>query len=107
MKGVQSKEVNGKVRHFHFGTRMFELCEEQGVNVAELSDQIKGKVFGTVITVAHASAQAYCEMKGEEVDFNRVQVTGWLDEIGLQDFLDIMNEGLQSYQSKNEVALQK
>lgn len=107
MKGIQSVEIDGKVRYFHFGTRMFELCEEQGVNVAELSEQIKGRVFGTVITVAHASAQAYCELKGEPVDFNRVQVTAWLDEIGLQDFLDIMNAGLQSYQSKNELALQK
>lgn len=107
MKGHVKKEIYGVERNFHFGTRMFELCEENGISVGDLSAHFKAKAFTTITTVVHCAALAYCELKSIEPDFKKVDISSWIDEVGLQNFMDMVTSSIKVYEPKNEEALQE
>lgn len=104
MKGIISKEVDGKVRHFHFGTQMFLQLEDAGITLSNMQEKMKEKMFNTTIEIMYNAATAYCKVNKKDVDFERDDVSVWVDEIGINDSVNMITEGLKVLE-KNAPAL--
>lgn len=97
-------EIDGKVRHFHFGTYMFMLCENEGIKATDLRHS--EKPVNIVIAIMDNAARAYCELKKIDADFSRVDVASWVDELGMDRITEIIQDSLNPSHEKNIVALE-
>ena len=104
MKGIISKEVDGKVRHFHFGTQMFVQLEDQGITLSNMQEKLQDRMFNTTIEILYNAATSYCRINRQDVDFEREDVAVWIDEIGINDSVNMITDGLKVLE-KNPVAL--
>lgn len=103
MRGIAELEVGGKVRHFHFGTYMFMLCENEGIKASDLAHS--DKPVNAVIAIMDNAARAYCDLHKEKPDFSRVDVASWVDELGMERITELIQSSLNP-KEKNPAALE-
>ena len=105
MRGIVSREIGGKVVNFHFGTAMFEQLEEKGLSLSNFKDAMSEKMFSTTTEILYQAAIAWCKVNKKDVDFDRVDVTCWVDEMGINEAVNLITEGLKVLE-KNPKALE-
>lgn len=128
---MRSIEINGRIRHFEFGTYTFKIIRELiGIkHVEEVFEGISNKTAvrdddGNVVLddnkdpvmkdvrsqVEHiefitmflyACAMHGTKLNKEEVDFNDVEVSAWMDEIGVTKAYDLIGGLMESYNDKS------
>lgn len=117
---MSEREISGKVRHFQFGTYTFKIIRQQtGVQFMEdvffnLANKKKigtenGKdVFGPPIMSQIDHIDYLCQFLfscakhaalslKEEIDFNEVDVSDWMDIIGYESAMSLVTELIESY----------
>jgi hypothetical protein len=102
MRGIIEREIDGKVRHFHFGTKMFLLCEDQGLTLGNFKERMQERMFGTTVDMGYNAAVAYCKLNKEEQDFTKDDVCAWVDEVGATEFINMITEGLKVLEKNQE-----
>jgi hypothetical protein len=102
MRGIMEREIGGRVRYFHFGTKMFMLCEDHGLTLANFKDRMQEKMFWTTVEMGYNAAVAYCKLNKEEQDFTRDDVCAWVDEVGATEFIEMITEGLKVLEKNQE-----
>jgi hypothetical protein len=103
MKGISEIEVSGRKRGFKFGTYQLSIvCELEKCSLSELSNKLRAANLSTVLNVLYAGAVSYCKSNKIDIDFEVVDVADWMDEIGLDQGMQIINKGLQSEDKKKE-----
>jgi len=103
-------EISGQIRGFKFGTYTFKLINElSGDKSIEdvfelLSNSEKHSMTDRINflrTFYFACAKHYTLSKKQIVDFDELEVSDWIDEMGIQKTSDIMAELLKVYTDKN------
>lgn len=103
-------EINGVTRGFKFGTYTFKLINElSGDKSIEdvfelLSNSEKHSMTDRINflrTFYFACAQHYTLSKKQKVDFDEIEVSDWIDEMGIEKTSDIMAQLLKVYTDKN------
>lgn len=108
MKGIIVKNLNGKERSFHFGNEMLLLLEDEGISLNNLSEMVRSKMATTINKVLYNAALAHLRLERKEQDFDRIDVSKWVDELGgLTETLNMITEGLKVHEIKNTEALQE
>lgn len=105
MRGIVSREIGGKVRHFHFGTQMFIDLEEKGLSLSKFQSRMQEKMFSTTADILYHAAVSFCKINKQDVDFEREDVSVWIDEMGISDSVQMITDGLSGLQ-KNVKALE-
>jgi hypothetical protein len=103
VKGTFEFELSdGSKKYFKFGTLASEIfCEEEGItSFSQMQERLTNPGPKTAINVALASAKAYYESKNQEIDFNRGDVSDWLDEIGVEKFFEKIYASMSVYKDK-------
>lgn len=109
MKGIIEKQIDEKIRGFHFGTAMLLMLEEdRGVTITQLNQRMKDRMVTTIVDIFHCAAVSYCKLNKIDVDFDRDDIPQWIDQLGgftgaMKIFNDAMNE--EEGDKKNSVAL--
>lgn len=108
MRGIIEKELGGKKRYLHFGNEMLMLLEDDGIALSKLNELLRDKLASTVHKCIHHAALAYCRLNRKEPDFDKVDVSNWIDELGgTVEALNIITDGLKSVGLKNQEALEE
>lgn len=94
LRGYIEKEVGGKIRGFKFGTNSSAiLCELENCGLPELKDIINKSAWAQQNMIL-AAAIANCRSKKIDIDFDKIDVGDWMDELTargeLQDLFDCM-----------------
>jgi hypothetical protein len=106
MRGIIEREIDGKVRQFHFGTYWSMLCEEEGIDMTN-PESLKDAPVRKLIHASYNAAVAYCKVNRMECDFEMVDVAYWMDQTGGPvKFMESVVEALQNVNSKNGTALE-
>ncbi len=104
---ISEIQVGEVKRGFKFGTySMAVTCKEEKCSVTELGKRLMNPEdnLETLLNFLYGAAVAYQKSKRLEVDFTPVDVSDWLDEMGLDKAMEIINEGLK--QPKNDLPLE-
>lgn len=120
MKGIFEFEVQGESRGFKFGTYAFSIaCEKEGdIDLNTLfkrcgfiykdkdgkakADPAKMK---SLLHLFYGAAVHYAEDNDRPTDFKVSTVSNWMDEIGKDKLMDIINKAFFSYEPKNSESL--
>lgn len=113
-----SREISGKTRHFQFGTYTFKIIrQDTGLQYIEdvfthLSNkkkriedgkEVESPVMSQLEHIDFLSAFLLsCAKHGamtvkEAIDFNEVDVSNWMDEIGYESAMALVVELVESY----------
>jgi hypothetical protein len=94
--------IDGSKKYFKFGTLASELfCEEEGISsFAQMQERLTNPGPKTAINCALSAAKAHCISKDQAIDFNRGDVSDWLDEIGVEKFFEKIYASLSVYKDK-------
>lgn len=90
-------EASGRKRGFRFGT--YQMGKAAACDKCDIIEMLKridapGSNISTVLNFLYAAAVTYCEGNKEEVDFTVIDVSDWLDEVGLTKGMELIREGL-------------
>jgi hypothetical protein len=113
-KGIFEFEVGEpKVkRGFKFGTFAFAVaCKEDGTPLSELLKKIGVGVENptvdimALLNVFYGAAVQYAKEKRQPLDFHPVDISNWMDELGVDEVTRILTNGLTQYSPKNSETL--
>lgn len=110
--------IAGKHRHFMFGTYTFKLIREatglehvedvfEGIankktddngNTTQVRSDLEHVEF--ISSFLHACAIHGARTAKEKVDFDEVEVSDWIDEIGLEKSINLIGDLIQSYSAR-------
>lgn len=122
MKGVFEFEVSGVKRGFKFGTYAFSIaCEKEGdIDLNTLFKRVgfpykddKGNAKAdkakpkTLIHLFYGAAVHFAEDNEKPVDFKVSTVANWMDELGEEKLMPMINESFFSHIPKNSESLAK
>lgn len=125
---MSEREISGRKRYFQFGTYTFKIIRQQtgmqyieGVFAALANKKKIGTENGKDITEPVMSQLEHIEFLSqflfscakhaalslnEKIDFNEVNVSDWMDEIGYESAMSLVLELIESYaeEEKNHKA---
>lgn len=110
-------QIEGRTRGFKFGTYTFKLINqltgeksiEEVFALLDGSDKTPMERIEFKRMFFLACAQHYAMSKKQEIDFNELDVSDWIDEIGYTDMQTYLGELIKVYlekASKNSKALE-
>lgn len=103
---VSEIEVNGVKRGFRFGTYTFAVAtKEENCSITQLYERLGEGNLTAILNFLYAAAVSYQKHKKLPVDFDAVDVSDWLDVIGLEKSTNLITEGLK--QPKNDLPPEK
>jgi hypothetical protein len=126
MKGIFEFEVGEpkEKRGFKFGTYAFKVaCEKDGSILSDLLKKIgipyqkgvdsegkplmvrDGVNLTSLLNVFYGAAVHFTESKKQEANFELVDVSDWIDELGYDRVNEMLGEGLTQYAPKNSKSL--
>lgn len=101
-KSIFELEIGETVRGFKFGTYSMSItCQEENCTLGELIAKLDNAPPLTVLNVIYGGAVAYCKSKKQKVDFDKSDVSDWLDELGFEVGMRMLKAGLEVYEPKN------
>lgn len=112
------RDISGHNRGFIFGTHTFRILRDlTGINsIEEVFERLVNKktVEGTEVEVSNqidhigfictflfACAKHYNQSNKIPIDFEEVNVSDWVDELGLADSMKLVFELIKTYSLKN------
>lgn len=103
MIGNKEFDIDGVTRGFRFGTYTIKLIgDNTGVkDIGTIFKKISEGDIGMLLAFFHASAIHYCQHKKMEIDFQEVDVSDWMDNIGIETVNTYLRELLNQYTPKN------
>lgn len=107
MTGVFEFTIGDKQRGLKFGMYGLKLaCEFEQCTLDQLLFRIgngggAGVSAGTLLNIFFGAATHYAKSKKQEIDFNDMDVSDWIDEIGLQKSMEYLKEGFSQFVPKN------
>lgn len=118
MRGIFEFEAGGKKRGFKFGTYALSVaCKKEDCSVDVLfrrcgipykdedGEYKRDPVdLGAFINLWYGAACHYAKSKGQEVDFQDVDVSDWMDELGQEKVTEMLIEAITPYQPKNSTS---
>src|SRR5690606_42081117 len=99
-----SRPSGGTERNVNFGTQMFVDLEGKGISISNFQSRMQAKMFSTTADILYHAAVSFCKINKQDVDFEREDVSVWIDEMGLLDSVQMITDGLSALQ-KNVKAL--
>lgn len=103
MVGISEVEINGVKRGFKFGTYQLSIvCDIENCSLTEISARLKKANLTTVLNVLFAAAKSYCKSNKLPDDFDVVDVADWIDELGLDKGMELINKGLKAEDVKKK-----
>lgn len=111
MKGIFEYEIEGRKIGFKFGMYALKLiCEKEGCTLKGFlerfaASQQNGIEPQTLINVFYCCALHYAKSNKKEIDFEEVDVSDWIDEIGLIEGMKMFKEGFEQFVPKNSKSL--
>ena len=108
-KSIFELKIGDKLRGFKFGTYSMSItCQKENCTLGELITKLDGNVQPlTVLHVIYGGAVAYCKSKKQKIDFEDIDVSDWLDELGFDVAMNLLRAGLEVYEPKNSAAPQE
>jgi hypothetical protein len=96
-------EVLGKQRGFKLGTYTFKLINQLAgtKTIEEVFDRMKNNDIDFNLTFYFCCAKHYAMSNKQTIDFQEVDVSDWLDELGQQKMSEITTELFKVYLLKN------
>jgi len=112
------REIDGHKRGFIFGTHTFRILRDlTGINsIEEVFERLVNKKvvdgeeievsnqidhIGFLCTFLYACAKHYNQSNKIPLDFEEVNVSDWVDDMGLADSMKLVLELIQTYSLKN------
>lgn len=120
MKGIYEFEIEGQKHGFKFGTYAFSVaCEKEGdIDLNTLfkrcgfiykdkdgkakADPAKMK---SLLHLFYGAAVHYAEDNDQPAGFKVSTVSNWMDELGQEKLMEMINESFFSYEPKNSESL--
>lgn len=101
-KGLFKFEIAGKERGFKFGTLSNALfCQTEGIKPHEIAERIENDDPMIDIDYCYYAALAYCKLNKVEADFDKEEVSCWIDEIGKPKLSEMFLEAFRTFIPKN------
>lgn len=101
-KGQFKFEIDGKERGFKFGTLCNALfCQGENIKPIEISHRIDNDDPMIDIDYCYYAALAYCKLNKINVDFDKDEVSCWIDEIGKARLAEMFIEAFKTFIPKN------
>lgn len=119
MKGIFEFEVSGQKRGFKFGTYAFSVaCEKEGdIDLNALfkrcgfpykDDKGNSKAdkpkLKSLLHLFYGAAVHFAEDHEKPIDFKVSTVSNWMDEIGQEKLMDLINDAFFQYIPKNSTS---
>lgn len=103
--GIEVVEINGVKRGFKFGPRAIALAErEDGSKAGELFKKMQEGDQLAVLNMFYGAAVDYANVNKLPIDFNSSDVADWVYALGIDKAMEILNNGLKTYNEKNRKA---
>jgi hypothetical protein len=102
--GIIEIDINGQKRGFKFGTYTFKVIREiSGVDTIEgvFTTLTKSNNAEFIVSFVQACAIHYAKEKGLDTKITDMQVSDWIDEMGLVNCRLMITELIRAYTAKN------
>jgi hypothetical protein len=105
-KSIFEITIGGVKKGFKFGTYSMGIaCQKENCTLGELITKISGEVQPlTVIHIIYGGAVSYAKSNKLPVDFDETNVSDWIDELGFETAMKLLQAGLDVYEPKNSDA---
>jgi len=87
LSGYTEVQIGDQVRGFKFGTGMYmRISWDLDMDLGQVHEYLKGlDDYNRMITMFFYAAKFACDINGQKVDFTKVNVEEWIDEIPEED----------------------
>lgn len=101
-KGLVKLTIDGKERFLKVGTLSKAIfCEIENIKPADMAERLQNPQPFTIINFVFAGAQAYCDLEKIDADFDKKDVSQWIDEIGEDEIARRVSVAMVTYEPKN------